>query len=305
MQAASTLSTVHKIGSALLDAVTGAARWLRPHAEARPPAQRTVLDDITMRRPWNLRVKAARLAARLRVSRLAPGVTVVVVTWNTGDITLDVVAAVQRLSPPATRLLVVDNGSTDGTQATLRRLRGVDTMVLRSNAGHGVALDLGVCAVRTRVAVTLDSDALPLSTAWLDPAVMPVASGHAVLAGTRSRRDFVHPMYLAVDVATFIRRELSFQVHRLPSSTPGAEGWGADTWDTGEWMSMQLDARDIVFVEKTANPVSGLKGMTVGGVVYHHGGISRNGGGAVADDALREWRESCHALGLDTAVTHD
>lgn len=249
-----------------------------------------MLDDIAARRPWNLRVKAARLRARSRLGRLHAGVTVVIVNWNTQQVTADVLRAVQELTPGDVDVLVVDNGSLDGSAQMLRTWPGIDTLLLRSNAGHGVALDLAVCAVRTRVAVTLDSDAIPLRAGWLDPVVEPVRSGRAPLAGLRSSRDFVHPVFSAVDTTTFIERGLSFQAFVPPGVVSGAAHWGHDAWDTAELMTQRIGRDNVVFVEKTDNPVPGLPGMTTGGVVYHHGGVSRRADGAVGAEALDGWR---------------
>ena len=278
---------------------TRGAALLRPGAGDRPPGQRSLLDDIAVRRPWNVRVKGERFRARRRLDNLVPGVTVVLVNWNTREVTADTLRAVQRLSPIGTRVLVVDNGSTDGSKDMLRGWPGLETVFLTANAGHGVALDIGVCSTRTSVAVTLDSDAIPLSRDWLDQAVKPILLGQAVLSGVRSRRNFVHPVYLAVDVRTFVCRNLSFQVHRSPAATPGGERWGVDAWDTGELMTSHLESTEVAFVERTDNSVEGLPGMTAGGVVYHHGGVSRTSDGHLTAEALSAWRAACRALGAD------
>ena len=99
--------------------MTGAAAALRPDALARPAWERSVLDDVAAKRPWNLRVKWARQRALRRLDALAEGVTVVIVNWNTRDVTADVIRAVQRYSPQGVRILVVDNGSTDGSREML------------------------------------------------------------------------------------------------------------------------------------------------------------------------------------------
>ena len=257
-----------------------------------------MFDDLIARRPWNIGVRVARLWARLRhrVRPLRDGVTVVIVNWNTREVTADVVKAVQRLSPAGTQVLVIDNGSSDGSRELFRTWPGIRTMMLRWNAGHGVALDLGVCASLTSITVVLDSDAIPLTDEWLQPAVEPVRSGRALLAGSRSKRNFVHPMYLAVDTAEFVRRRLSCQVHRAPGVSPEASVWGENSWDTGELMTPRIDPAKVVFVERTPNAVEDLPGMTAGGVVYHHGGVSRAAGGGVADEALTEWRQACARL---------
>lgn len=277
------------------------ASRLRPGAAARPPWERSVLDDIAMRRPWNLAVKAARLRARLRLRLrgLDEGVTVVIVSWNTRDVLEDVLHAVHHLSPPDTRILVVDNASTDGTRAMLDGWPGIRTILLPGNAGHGVALDLALCSVRTSVAVTLDSDAIPLGAGWLAPAVEPVRSGGAVLAGLRARRGFVHPVYLAVDTAAFVRRRLSFQVHVQPGVRGDAVQWGENAWDTAELLTPRLAQDEVVLIDRTDNPAPDLPGMTTGGVVYHHGGMSRASDGGITEASLEGWRSACRTLGVE------
>jgi hypothetical protein len=243
-----------------------------------------------------VRLARARARVRNRLRPLRQGVTVVIVNWNTRDVLTDVVRAVQKFSPQGTELLVIDNGSTDGSRQMLRRWPDTPTMLLRWNVGHGVALDLGACAVHTTVTVVLDSDAIPLSHGWLEPAVGPVRTGAAVLAGSRSSRDFVHPMYLAVDTSEFVSRRLSFQVHRPPAERTEATVWGVNAWDTAELLTPRLDPSEVVFIERTPNLVGGLPGMTAGGVVYHHGGVSRAADGGVTDDALQSWRHACAEL---------
>jgi glycosyltransferase involved in cell wall biosynthesis len=261
-----------------------------------------LLDDLATRRPWNARVKAARLRARAR--RRHPGVTVIIVNWNTGLVTADVVAAVKAFSPPATEVLLIDNGSTDGSAELFRELDGVRTVLLRSNAGHGIALDLGVCWARTEIVVTLDSDAVPLRPGWLDPAVEPIRLGEADLAGLRSRRGFVHPVYFAMDAREFLRRRVSFQVHRSAARADGEEdAWGTNAWDTGELLSREFTPERIRFVDPLPKaPDDPLPGMIVGDVVYHHGGVSRNSGGGATPEAFAGWRRACNLLGIGVVL---
>ena len=286
--------------------VANAAARARPGAAARPPGERTLLDDVAVKRPWNIVVKAARAQAllRQRLRPLADGVTVVIVSWNTKEVLADVLRAVERHSPPGTSVLVVDNDSSDGSRELLTADAGIRSLRMPANVGHGVALDLAMAFVRTRVAVTLDSDAIPLGPGWLDPAVEPVRSGGCVLAGLRSRRGFVHPVYLAVDVHQFLVRRLSFQVHAGAGVAVSARRWGENAWDTGELLTQQIDPDEVSFVEPTDNRAPGLPGMTVGGVVYHHGGMSRATDGGLTPDAVAGWRFACRALGDPAASGH-
>ena len=83
-----------------------------------------------MRRPWNLVVKLCRTRARLRVRRPENGVTVLIVNWNTRQLLLDVIDAVRRFSPAGTRVLVVDNGSGDGSIEALQAIPNVQVVRL-------------------------------------------------------------------------------------------------------------------------------------------------------------------------------
>jgi hypothetical protein len=178
----------------------------------------------------------------------------------------------------------------------LRGWPGIDTMLLRSNAGHGVALDLAICQARTTIVVTLDSDAIPLRPGWLEPATEPLLRGDVILAGLRSRRNFVHPVYSAVDTEAFVRRGLSFQTFVPPGVNSETAVWGENAWDTAELMTRRLASQEVAFVERTKNLVDGLPGMSVGDVVYHHGGVSRSAGGSVEAASLAGWRDACTAL---------
>ncbi len=286
------------VAAAGYGAASRLALRLRPDAVSLPPWERTPLDDLAARRPWNTRVTWARRRAMRHLARRRQGTTVLVVSWNTAEVTADTLRAVRAYSPPDVRVLVVDNGSADGSRQMLAAWPGLDTMLLRRNVGHGIALDLGVLASTTSVVVTLDSDALPLRRGWLEPVVDPVRAGQAMLAGLRASRDFVHPVYAAVDAATFVRRRLSFQVHITPGTTAQTVRWGENAWDTGELMTRRLDPRDVLFVERTDNPVGGLPGMTAGGVVYHHGGVSRSADPNTRALALAQWRAARDSLGL-------
>jgi GT2 family glycosyltransferase len=77
-------------------------------------------------------------------------VDVAIVTWNTRDLTLEALASLTTVAPAGTRILVRDNGSTDGTADAIRQkfpdvevdagtenlgfAAGVNTMLRRSSA---------------------------------------------------------------------------------------------------------------------------------------------------------------------------
>lgn len=88
-------------------------------------------------------------------------VSVVIVTWNRKA---DVMAAVQSIYDQAyehVEIIVVDNGSTDGTAEALRRAYpGVRLIGLGQNLGAAAGRSAGLDATRGDVIFTLDSDAI-------------------------------------------------------------------------------------------------------------------------------------------------
>ena len=111
---------------------------------------------------------------------LHAGVTIVIVNWNSLSYLRTTLAAVHHFSPPTTRILVVDNGSTDGSVEWLRE-HDVRTIALDANWGHEAGLDLGWLRVRTRTVVALDVDAFPISHQWVPQLTEPLASGATVV----------------------------------------------------------------------------------------------------------------------------
>lgn len=272
------------------------ARAIQGRSSARPaPWDADALDDVAFHRPWNLAVKAARMRARRNIGNLRRGETIIIVNWNTRDVLRDTIAAVRRLSPKDVPITVVDNGSTDGSRQWLET-QDVDLLALPMNVGHSIALDLAFYGCETDVALTLDSDCVPISTDWFDLLVDPIRSGYAVLSGARSKRNFVHPMAMAVDVPRFITDGLTFQVFKMPEVDTAGEVWGENAFDTAEWMSRMVAPDELHFLETTPNPVAGLPGMTSGGVVYHHGGVTRAASGGMDPTSYAQWRDALDQL---------
>lgn len=90
-------------------------------------------------------------------------VSVVVVTWNAADLTL---RCVESLRAQATdgldvRLVVVDNGSTDGTAQELAPLDDVRLVALPTNTGFTGGANAGIGATDSDVVVLLNNDAVP------------------------------------------------------------------------------------------------------------------------------------------------
>ena len=88
-----------------------------------------------------------------------PLVSVIIVNWNRGD---DVRVAIRTLSRSRwdrIEIIVVDNGSTDGSAEALAEQDGIRLIRLAENFGPAAARNLGLDSARGRYVFFLDSDA--------------------------------------------------------------------------------------------------------------------------------------------------
>jgi glycosyltransferase involved in cell wall biosynthesis len=104
-------------------------------------------------------------------------------------------------------ILFVDDGSTDGTAAALRRLAKADPRVrllrLRQNAGQSAALDAGFRAARGAIVVTMDAD---LQNDPHDiPKLLAALPGHDAVCGWRVDRQDPWTKRVASRVANRVR----------------------------------------------------------------------------------------------------
>ena len=89
-------------------------------------------------------------------------VSVVVVTYNRRDSLLRCLAAVERLDYPDYEVLVVDDGSTDGTSAAVReRFPQFRCFTQPTNAGEPAARNMGVRAAGGDLIAFTDDDCTP------------------------------------------------------------------------------------------------------------------------------------------------
>ncbi len=226
----------------------------------------------------------------------------VIVNWNSLEFLKVAIGAVLRFSPSETRLVVIDNGSTDGSKEWLN-LQPVTVISLHRNFGHGAALDLGVLAARTQNVVVLDVDAFPISENWLDVLVSMLDNG-AHVAGAHGGqvldrfytsvpegwggRSFVHPCCLAIRMRRFVLKKLTFRKRML----------GNRMLDPGEYVSYR-ERRFLGYLEPTSTVGPGALGTVFGGIVHHNFYGTRHGADASSrvdgisfEDSRRVWNES-------------
>lgn len=213
----------------------------------------------------------ARVRRPGRDATYRPGVTVVTVSWNSLPFLRVMLDATRAMSPSDTEILVVDNGSSDGSVEYLRTRNDVRVMRLPTNVGHGVALDLAMAAVDTEYAALLDVDAFPISDRWLDESIAALNAG-AQIAGARMHRNFVHPCFLVTRPRLLHEYGLTFRpVGSLAVSKKKAPLF----FDVGEALTQRVilkfgGGRAIHYFEITSLRGPGNAGQVFGDLVYHN-----------------------------------
>jgi N-acetylglucosaminyl-diphospho-decaprenol L-rhamnosyltransferase len=90
-----------------------------------------------------------------------PDLSIVIPTFNTASMTLRCCRAVLASMPQGTEVIVMDDGSTDGTAALLaREVPSVLVVRLDSNRGFAPAANRGAGAAHGRIIMLLNSDAI-------------------------------------------------------------------------------------------------------------------------------------------------
>jgi GT2 family glycosyltransferase len=125
----------------------------------------------------------------------APLVLVVLLNWNSAEETRTAVASVLRMNYPNFRVLIVDNGSQDGSPGELRRLAGERVELLESPVNTGYT---GGCNLGLERALAMGADYV-----WLlnnDAIVGPETLASLVAIGEADQRiGLVTPRIVALD----------------------------------------------------------------------------------------------------------
>ena len=87
-------------------------------------------------------------------------VTVIIVNWNRSDDVCRNIERLLRLEIARSEIIVVDNGSTDGSAEALARFASIRLIRLATNRGPASARNVGIAQARGRYLLFLYSDAL-------------------------------------------------------------------------------------------------------------------------------------------------
>ncbi len=146
--------------------------------------------------------------------REAPDLSLVIPVFNERDnleLLVDEIAATLAPTVLGYEILLVDDGSTDGSAETIARLAGsragVRGLHFRANRGQTAAFDAGFKAARGRVVVTLDAD-LQNDPADI-PALLRALDGNDAVVGYRQVRRDTWLRRVSSRIANDVRNRLS------------------------------------------------------------------------------------------------
>ncbi|MCU1432630.1 MAG: glycosyltransferase family 2 protein [Actinotalea sp.] len=168
------------------------------------------------------------------------GVSVVVVTWNGLDLTLRCLESLrsQRTEGLDVELVVVDNGSTDGTAGVIGAMPDVTLVPLATNTGFAGGVNAGIRATRRPVVVLINNDATA-EPDFLAQLVGPLdadrsgrlgaTTGRVVLSGLfrPARPDELHGL-VGQDGARWVRAEAGTQLLNSTGNEVTRSGNGRD-----------------------------------------------------------------------------
>jgi GT2 family glycosyltransferase len=92
------------------------------------------------------------------MSKPSAKVSAVVVNWNSGTWTRTCLAHLEAQTVPFGRIIVVDNGSTDGSVEWLRAWPGIELIPLGENVGFAVANNVGIAQCRSEFVLLVNPD---------------------------------------------------------------------------------------------------------------------------------------------------
>jgi polyisoprenyl-phosphate glycosyltransferase len=154
-------------------------------------------------------------------------VSVIIPAFNEAS-RIGVVLEVLHQTRGLNEIIIVDDGSTDGTLEAIPAGNGFHPMRLERNRGKGAALLAGARKSRGEVLLFLDADLVGLQPHQVESLLAPVvnqeaAMSIAVFRGGRWRTDWAQKLVPGISGQRAMRREFFFSVSGLEDSRYGVE----------------------------------------------------------------------------------
>ena len=130
--------------------------------------------------------------------------------------------------PMVGRVVVVNDGSDDGTQAAAQAVPGVEVLTLPKNGGKGGAMRAGAIHAEADVLLFFDADLIGLTPRHVEDLLAPVCAGDATMTmgifrGGRFWTDMAQFFAPAITGQRAIRRDVFLQIPDLATVGYGIE----------------------------------------------------------------------------------
>ena len=196
-------------------------------------------------------IQARQERARGFTADFAPSVSVIIAAYNEAKVVNRTIATLLDSDYPALDILVVDDGSKDGTAGVVREAYGDHPrvrVISKPNGGKASALNLGIKECRGEIIVALDADTVfdretvaRLVRHFADPAIGAVSGN--VKVGNRNNPLTIWQAVEYITSQNFDRR--AFDLLNCITVVPGAVGaWRKDAMILAGLYSSQTLAED-------------------------------------------------------------
>ena len=170
-------------------------------------------------------------------------VSIVIPVWNLEQVTKACLDALEPTLGPDDQVVVVDNGSADGTAQMLAGYDWVEVVSHERNLGFAAGCNSGAERARNPITVFLNNDTLPVGR-WIEPLVAPFADTQVGATGPMS--NFVSGSQLHEASSRASVRGLK-DVRRIAQAAM-VEGRGK-TWPTHRLVGFALAVRTELFAQ--------------------------------------------------------
>jgi glycosyltransferase involved in cell wall biosynthesis len=131
-------------------------------------------------------------------------------------------------APELAEIVVVNDGSRDGTAAAARLFPAIRALDLRENRGKGAAMRCGALATEAELILFLDADLIGLRPEHVSDLLRPVLRGEAemtvgVFRGGRLATDLSHFLVSYISGQRALSRELFLAIPGITAARSGVE----------------------------------------------------------------------------------
>lgn len=187
---------------------------------------------------------------------MTPPVSVVIAVRDGARYLPDALASVLHQTVAAAELIVVDDGSSDGSGEVVAARAPEARLIVQPPTGYAAAVNRGVAEASSPLLAFLDADDRWTATALADRLAVLAEAAHAVDVVVGSTQNFLSPDLTEEEAAGIRLHERPFRAEVLAAALLRADAWARvgpldETLRTGsaiDWMSRarRLDLRFAV-----------------------------------------------------------